>query len=137
MRGVAFSSRIARLNRHVGGLATSLVALTLLVAAGAAPAKVPPKPTIVTVNDFYFDPDAVTIRAGRSVRWVWSAGNDYPHDVHLKRGPKGLKNRGSYSTRTTAVTEAHFQHGFPTPGTYKFICTVHPTQMKLTVTVKR
>jgi plastocyanin len=137
VRGVALRSHILRPRRHVAGFAASLATLALLVASGAAPAKVPPRPTIVTVNDFYFDPDAVTIGAGRSVRWVWSAGNDYPHDVHLKRGPKGLKNRSSYSTRTTAVTDAHFQHAFPTPGTYKFICTVHPTQMKLAVTVRR
>jgi plastocyanin len=118
----------------------ALAVLGVLVALGvaaAAPAKAPPKPRIVTVNDFYFGPDAVSVKAGRSVRWVWSASNSYPHDVHLKRGPKGLKNRGSYSTRTTAVTGAHFQHAFPTPGTYRFICTVHPTQMKLTVTVKK
>jgi len=115
-----------------------VAALALLgAAAGPAPAKAPAKPSIVTVNDFYFGPDAVAIKAGRSVRWVWSAQNDYPHSVHLKKGPKGLKERGSYSTRTTAVANAHFQHAFPTPGTYKFICTIHPTLMKLTVTVRK
>jgi plastocyanin len=114
-----------------------LAALVLGAAAGPAPAKAPSKPAIVTVSDFYFGPDAVAIKAGRSVRWVWSAQNDYPHDVHLKKGPKGLKDRGSYSTRTTAVTDANFQHAFPTPGTYRFVCTIHPTLMKLTVTVRR
>ncbi len=137
MRGVALRSHILRPRRHGACLATSLAALALVATVGAAPAKSPPKPRIVTVNDFYFGPDAVTIGAGRAMRWAWSASNNYPHDVHLKRGPSGLKNRGSYSTRTTAVTEAHFQHTFPTPGTYKYICTVHPTQMKLTVTVRR
>jgi plastocyanin len=68
---------------------------------------------------------------------VWAPTNVEPHDVHLKQGPKGLKKKGSYSTRTTAVTNATFKHAFPTPGTYKFICTIHPTKMKMTVTVKR
>lgn len=92
---------------------------------------------IVTVNDFYFAPTSVAIHRGRAVRWVWSQSNVYPHDVHLKKGPRRLQRRASYSTRTTAVTDAHFQRVFETPGTYKFICTVHPTQMRMTIVVRR
>jgi len=96
-----------------------------------------PKPKIVTVADFHFAPDAVTIRKGGSVKWVWAPTNYAPHDVHLKKGPRGLKKRGSYSTRTTAVTNARFKRVFETPGTYRFICTIHPTRMRLTVAVKK
>ena len=95
------------------------------------------KPKLVTVNDFYFGPSSVTVHKGGSVKWVWSSTNTYPHDVHLKSGPKGLKERGTYSTKTTAVTDAEFKKAFPTPGTYHFICTIHPTEMKLTVVVKK
>jgi len=104
----------------------------------AASAQAPKKPPVkVTVNDFYFAPTAVTIKKGRAVKWVWSSYNTYPHDVHLKQGPKALKNKSRFSTTTTAVTGAHFQRAFEVPGTYKFICTVHPSEMKLTVTVKK
>ena len=114
------------------------MAAVALLGATAAPARQPaPKPAKVSVNDFYFGPSAVTIKKGGSVKWVWSSLNTYPHDVHLKQGPKGLKKKGTYSTKTTAVTDADFQKKFPTPGTYKFICTIHPTEMKLTVTVKK
>lgn len=114
-------------------LALGAVMLGLLpVVAGAAP---PPKPEIVSVADFYFGPDKVTIKRGGAVKWVWAASNTYPHDVHLKQGPKGLRHKGSYSTKTTAVTNARFTRSFEAPGTYRFICTIHPTQMKLTVTV--
>jgi plastocyanin len=106
-------------------------------AAAGDTAAATPKTARVTVNDFYFGPAAVTVRRGGTVKWVWSAANSYPHDVHLKRGPKGLRKRGSYSTRTTAITEAHFQKKFTTAGTYRFICTIHPTQMHLTVTVRK
>jgi plastocyanin len=116
-------------------LATCLAAVALFGVA-AAPARAP-KPATVTVNDFYFGPSSVTIRKGGSVKWVWSSLNSYPHDVHLRKGPRGLKQKASYSTKTTAVTEAHFQKTFKTPGTYKFICTIHPTEMKLTVVVKK
>jgi plastocyanin len=104
----------------------------------AASAQAPTKPPVkVTVNDFYFAPTAVTIKKGRAVKWVWSSYNTYPHDVHLKQGPKALKNKSRFSTTTTAVTDAHFQRTFEIPGTYKFICTVHPSEMKMTVTVKK
>ncbi|HET7121587.1 MAG TPA: plastocyanin/azurin family copper-binding protein [Solirubrobacterales bacterium] len=117
----------------------ALLAALALSGAGAAAAQAPAertKPTVVTVNDFYFAPTSVTIRKGRTVKWVWSEFNTYPHDVHLKKGPKNLKEKSSYSTRTTAVTAAVFKKKFERTGTYKYICTIHPTEMHLTVTVK-
>ena len=118
-------------------LACCVVAVALSGVTAAA-AQAPKKPPVkVTVNDFYFAPTAVTVKKGGSVKWIWSSYNTYPHDVHLKQGPKTLKNKGKFSTTTTAVTDASFQRTFEVPGTYKFICTVHPTEMKMTVTVKK
>jgi plastocyanin len=117
----------------IGALALGAVAIGGPWATAGA--KTGPKPKLVTVADFYFGPDQVTIKRGAAVKWVWAASNTYPHDVHLKQGPKGLEHKGSYSTKTTAVTNARFTRAFETPGTYHFICTIHPTQMKLTVTV--
>jgi plastocyanin len=114
------------------GAAVALLGVT--VAGAQAPKKPPVK---ATVNDFYFAPAAVTIKKGRAVKWIWSSYNTYPHDVHLKQGPKALKNKSRFSTTTTAVSEASFQRTFEVPGTYKFICTVHPSEMRMTVTVKR
>jgi plastocyanin len=120
--------------RYLLPAAACLAAVAL---CGAPAATAAPKPARVTVNDFFFAPDAVTIRKGGSVKWVWSAANSSPHTVHLRSGPKNLKNKGSYSTKTSAVTEARFQKTFETPGTYRYICTIHPTEMKMTVVVKR
>ncbi len=118
--------------------AVACAAALALCGASAASAQAPlPKPAIVTVNDFYFGPEAVTIKKGQAVKWVWSEANTYPHDVHLKQGPKELKERSTYSTRTTAVADARFKKSFERPGTYHYICTIHPTLMKLTVTVKK
>lgn len=127
----------SRRRRLLGAAAACVAALVLLGASAGAAQAPKPKPTIVTVNDFYFGPDAVTIHKGRTVKWVWSATNTYPHDVHLKQGPKNLKERSTYSTRTTAVTDASFKKTFERTGTYRFICTIHPTLMKLTVVVKK
>lgn len=129
--------RRARRHPLLAGAAAAALVASLLFGGAAATAKAPKKPTVVSVADFYFGPDNVTIKKGGSVKWVWAPTNVEPHDVHLKSGPKGLKQKGSYSTKTTAVTNARFQKTFETPGTYKFICTIHPTQMKLTVTVKK
>ena len=118
-------------------LIVCMTAVALLGATASSARQQTPKTANVTVNDFYFGPSSVTIKKGGTVKWTWSSLNSNPHDVHLKSGPKGLKNKGSYSTKTTAVTGAKFQKSFPTAGTYKFICTIHPTEMKLTVVVKK
>ena len=128
-----------RRTRKLRGLVvgSSLVVVALLgvtVASAQAPKKPPVK---VTVNDFYFAPTAVSLKKGRAVKWIWSSYNAYPHDVHLKKGPAALKNKSRFSTTTTAVSEASFQRTFEVPGTYKFLCTVHPSEMRMTVTVKR
>jgi plastocyanin len=121
-------------------VAIAVVALALSGAAATAaqaPQQSKSKPKEVSVADFYFGPEKVNLKQGQSIDWVWAESNTYPHDVHLKSGPKNLKQKGTYSTKTTAVTNAEFEKKFTTPGTYKFICTIHPTQMHLTVVVKK
>jgi plastocyanin len=119
-------------------LAACFAATALLgVVAAPAGAGKAPKPKVVSVADFYFGPAAVTMKKGGSILWKWAAANTQPHDVHLKSGPKKLKDKASYSTKTTAVTNAQFKKKFETPGTYKFICTIHPTQMHMTIVVKK
>ena len=131
------------MTRRLGQLVLAAAAVVALLGANAASAQAPAasastaKSARVTVNDFYFGPEDVTIKKGGHVKWVWSSTNTYPHDVHLKSGPKGLKERGTYSTKTTAVTDAEFEKKFTTPGTYHFICTIHPTQMHMTIVVKK
>lgn len=121
-------------------VAVAVVALALsgaVATAADAPSNSRSKPKEVSVADFYFGPEKLTLKKGQSVDWVWAEANTYPHDVHLKSGPKGLKGKASYSTRTTAVTDAEFEKTFTTPGTYHFICTIHPTQMRMTIVVKK
>lgn len=129
---------MGRARRMRALLVATCVAAVALLGVTAAGAQAPKKPPVkVTVNDFYFAPTAVSIKKGRAVKWIWSSYNTYPHDVHLKQGPKALKNKSRFSTTTTAVSEASFQRTFEVPGTYKFICTVHPSEMRMTVTVKK
>lgn len=124
--------RLALVGLAVVGLLGATAATT-----GAKRGKRGPKPKVVKVADFYFGPSKVRIRRGGKVKWVWSSQNTSPHDVVLKKGPRRLKKKGSYSTRTTAVTGARFVKKFPRPGVYKYYCTIHPTQMRMTVVVKK
>jgi plastocyanin len=136
-------SRKGRAPRAAQLIAMAMVAVLALSGAAATAAEAPPankskgKPKEVSVADFYFGPEKLTLKEGQSVNWVWAESNTYPHDVHLKSGPKSLKQKGTYSTKTTAVTNAEFEKTFTTPGTYKFICTIHPTQMHMTIVVKK
>jgi plastocyanin len=128
--------RAARAARLIAVLALALSGA--VATAATAPAKKPKgKPQEVSVADFYFGPEKLTLKEGQSVNWVWAEANSYPHDVHLKSGPKSLKQKATYSTKTTAVTNAEFEKTFTTPGTYKFICTIHPTEMHMTIVVKK
>ena len=53
----------------------------------------------------------------------------------LVKGPKGVKH--SKFTSITGTSGIHFKRQFLTPGTYHFICTIHPATMNLTVIVKK
>ena len=129
--------RRARAAKLTAVAMVAVFALTGAVATAANAPKKKGKPKEVSVADFYFGPETLTLKEGQSVNWVWAEGNTYPHDVHLKSGPRGLKEKKAYSTKTTAVTDAEFEKTFTTPGTYKFICTIHPTQMHKTIDVKK
>jgi plastocyanin len=75
----------------------------------------------VAVSDMRFSPDAVEIDAGEAV--TWSFDDRMPHDVAFDDRPASPKLRTGTWGRT-----------FEEPGTYDYICTLHPN-MTGTVTV--
>jgi plastocyanin len=69
---------------------------------------------VVTVQNNYFDPAAVTVHAGNSVLWVW------PGSVHNiaffdPDAPGGCGN----------LVVGDCQRTFNTIGTYSYTCTLH------------
>ncbi len=89
-----------------------------------------------TVNDDYFSPTSPKpIKKGDSMKWKWSSANGDQHNVTLSQGPKGVSKKSF--TSGDATTNFHFKKTFKKPGTYKFICTIHPTTMQETIKVKR
>ena len=84
----------------------------------------PPKPKIVKVADDYYSPTTLTVHKGASIRWAWSYSNFDTHNVRLKRGAARGEEVASSRSPTGAVG-IHFQRKLTTPGTYKFVCTLH------------
>lgn len=130
--------RVIRSRGQIAGLGlVAVLALGLaLVAgpAGAAPPK-PPKPRIVKVADDFFAPTNIPIVKNKVVRWVWSNDNTDSHDVTLKKGPGGVSKK-AFTSETGAIG-IRFEKRFTVTGAYDFYCTLHPTVMKMKITVKK
>jgi plastocyanin len=98
------------------------VALTgffLAAAPGTASADVQ-----IMVKNFMFSPMALTITHGTTVTWT-----NFDGEPHLVVSIDGI-------FRSPALDQNNsFSFKFDKPGTYKYLCTIHP-QMKGTITVK-
>jgi plastocyanin len=83
--------------------------------AAAAAAAVPEGSTIVMAKDFMFAPTALTVAAGSTV--TWTNRDDEPHTV--------VSDSGLF--RSAALdTNDSFSFRFDKPGTYRYLCTIHP-----------
>jgi plastocyanin len=84
-----------------------------------------PGPGVVSIADFLFGPEQVTVATGAQVTWVNTDGS--PHQVTI-RGPK--------PQRTAVILKGQsVQLSFAEAGTYEYICGLHPA-MKGKVEVK-
>jgi plastocyanin len=98
---------------------TGLLALALGACGSDTPSNAAPAaadnaggPT-VTIKDLAYTPETLTVKAGATVTWVWQDGA-IAHDV---------KGDGFQSK---VQSEGTFGHRFTQPGTYKYLCTLHP-----------
>ncbi|MCX5043911.1 cupredoxin domain-containing protein [Aldersonia sp. NBC_00410] len=81
----------------------------------------------VEVKDMAFEPATVTIDAGEVVKWEFKDGG-VPHAV------QGLGDSGM-ELSSPILKSGSYSHGFATPGTYDYICPLHP-EMRATVIVR-
>jgi plastocyanin len=84
---------------------------TAHTAAGAPEAQ-------IVIKDFMFGPASVTVKAGTTVTWV--NRDDEPHTI---ASDSGLYRSGALDTGN----EFHFT--FEKPGTYHYVCTIHPRML--------
>ena len=93
----------------------------LLMAAAPPPAR---QANSIVMKNFDFAPMSLTVKAGTTVTWKNTDGE--PHTV---TSVDGLFRSGALDTDDT------YAFKFAKPGTYKFVCSIHPRMMG-TIVVK-
>jgi amicyanin len=84
-------------------------------AGNTAGASTPVATDAVHITNFAFSPATITVKAGSTV--VWTNDDSIQHDVTFDGG--GIASNDLNHNDT-------FSHTFPTPGTYHYICSIHP-----------
>ena len=139
--------------RRAATIAAGIVAvgaLALPATSGADKNPQPKKTSTVKVADDFYSPTSLKIKRNSKVNFKWDAANTNTHNVVLKKGPKGVKKgcptkgKDAYSDLISkcnksgsGATGIKFKKKFDVKGKYNFICTIHPTVMKLDVKVKK
>ena len=116
-----------RMSPRVFGIALGV--LLAAAAAGSCPAQqvaAAAAPAQVTIDNFAFEPDMLTVAAGTKVTWV--NRDEEPHTV--VSADKAVR----YKSQALDTNDS-FSFVFDKPGTYKYFCSVH-THMVGTVVVK-
>ena len=110
------------LSRHVAA-ASSFGAPAHRVAAQSRRSAHSASDPAVTIADFHFTPPTTTVHVGDTITWT----NDGP-SAHTATAKDGSFNTGTLSKGQSA------SHTFTQPGTYAYVCTIHPF-MHGTITV--
>jgi plastocyanin len=107
--------------KHSGRNLINAFALAMLVAttsaSGIGPADAQQANSVVMKN-FDFSPMSLTVKAGESVTWKNLDGE--PHTV---TSVDGLFRSGALDQNES------FTFKFDKPGTYKYLCSIHPRMM--------
>jgi plastocyanin len=100
------------------------LAMLLFIASAATP--VYAADNVIVIKKFMFNPMDVTVPAGTNVTWENDDGE--PHTIVSLTG----------DFRSQALDEKDkFSHQFTAPGTYKYICSIHPRMMGTITVVAR
>jgi plastocyanin len=86
------------------------------------------EPKQISIDNFKYVPDTLTIPAGTKV--TWTNHDDMPHTVTSTGKPRVLDSEA-------LDTDDQFSHVFAEPGTYTYVCTVHPKMSGQVIVEKR
>ncbi len=93
-----------------------LAVLTAVVAFGRQAQSAPPNVVAVTIHDYKFEPETVTLHQGDTVEW--KNADNVAHTA-TEDGQKPAFDSGSLSTGAT------WRYVAATKGTYDYSCTFH------------
>ena len=97
------------------GRTLALSAIGMLVAVAIAATPVRAEDVEVKIDNFTFNPQQITVKAGTTVTWV--NHDDIPHTATSKTGVFKSK---------ALDTDDKFSFTFATPGSYPYFCALHP-----------
>jgi len=92
-----------------------LGSMAAVVSYAGAAGTAPEGSTIVMAKDFMFAPTSLTVAAGSTV--TWTNRDDEPHTV---------ASEGGLFRSAALDTNESFSFRFDKPGTYHYLCTIHP-----------
>jgi plastocyanin len=72
--------------------------------------------TAVSIDNFTFTPQKLTVKAGTAV--TWTNKDDIPHGI--------AATNNAFARSKALDTDDSFSFTFTTPGTYQYFCYVHP-----------
>ena len=112
--------------------ASTLVAAMLgaasaaMLAAVVLPVHAQPSTTAsVSIDNFTFGPQSLTVKAGTTV--IWINKDDIPHGV--------ASSSDDFAKSKALDTDDNYSFTFTKPGTYRYFCYIHP-HMTGTIVVK-
>jgi plastocyanin len=94
--------------------AGTAVALSAVVLPGWADIAV--QPTAVSIDNFTFGPQTLTVKAGTTV--TWTNKDDIPHGV--------AATKNGFARSKALDTNDSYSFTFTTPGSYQYFCYLHP-----------
>jgi plastocyanin len=102
--------------------AIAAAALGAVVGAGlaggvlVARAQTAPAAAAVSIDNFTFAPQTLTVKSGTSVSWTNK--DDIPHGI--------AATNNSFARSKALDTDDSYSFTFTTPGTYQYFCYIHP-----------
>ena len=97
----------------IGAAVGSVLAGGVLLAQAQTPA---PAAVAVGIDNFTFNPQTVTVKAGTAV--TWTNKDDIPHGI--------AATNNAFKRSQALDTDDSFSFTFTTPGTYQYFCYIHP-----------
>ena len=114
------------MSRFAAAASIAVAALVLLACTGSAGGAPIATDTVDLPRSYRFAPADITVASGTTVTWTNS--DNFTHNVQF--ADKGLS--GEPLTMRPGET---VQFTFATPGTYEYLCSLHPQDMKGSVVV--
>jgi plastocyanin len=115
---------VIRAGRRLGTAAVGALAVAMALVGGAQEAVTAQGASSVTIVDNAYNPAQITVPQGTQITWTNTGAA-----IHTVTSQSGAFDSGFLTSGQT------FSFTFTSPGTFDYICQVHPNAMSGTVTV--